>query len=71
MSDVSTDQLVEELGLRFVDRRESAELLGISLATLDRLDKDTSPDRTFPKSKRLGGRRKWLLRDLFAWAETQ
>ena len=71
MSDITNDQLIEELGLRYVVRHEAAELLGISLSTLDRLDGDKSEERTFPQSRRLGGRRKWLIRDLLVWAETQ
>ena len=68
---LTADQLIEELGLRYVDRYEAAELLGISLSTLDRLDGDEMEERTFPQSRRLGGRRKWLIRDLLVWAEAQ
>ena len=64
-------ELIDEYSLRYVDRKEAARILGMSTRKLDMLDADHGHDRTFPASKRLGGRRKWLLRALVEWAENQ
>ena len=64
-------ELITEYGINYVGRKEAARILGMSTRKLDMLDADHGPDRSFPASKRLGGRRKWLLRNLLAWTENQ
>lgn len=66
-SDESPD---DECWLR---RGKVAELTDLKVRSIDRLDADESPDRTFPRSKRvkLPGRtrgfRRWLKSEMVAW----
>ena len=56
----------DDLGMRYVGRKEAANLLGISLRVLDRLARN---EPTFPKASRISSHRKWYLPELMDWAK--
>ena len=60
----ATPDLPSDFPLRYVGRKEAALILGISVRSVDRLDGN---DPSFPKARRILGRRRWWLPDLLDW----
>jgi predicted DNA-binding transcriptional regulator AlpA len=58
---------------QWLSRKGVAELTCLKERSIDRLDADESPDRTFPRSKRIKlpgrkrGFRRWLKSEIIAW----
>lgn len=52
-------------------RKQVASQLNIGLRSLDRLDADKSPARTFPLPVYIVGRKRWIAADVQAWLIAQ
>ena len=56
---------------RHLSKRETADFLGVSTRQVDRWDADRSDLRSFPPSRRIAGRKRWLESAIHEWAESQ
>lgn len=63
----TTDHLPD----RYLSKSAVATFLAVSTRTVDRLDSDQSPGRTFPVARRITGKKRWLLSAVAAWAAAQ